>query len=93
MDAPRIRTGHARGETPPNARADLEWIHQHEQELLDKYGESMILVYQQQVIGAGQTYADMVADAERNLPPHVTEATPITYLLHYRQPFFRVRSG
>lgn len=92
MNTSRIRTGHPRGEVPANTRSDLNWIHEHEEELLNQYGESMILVFEQKVIGVGNTYVEMVENAERNLSPEVSVATPVTYFLHHRQPFFRVRA-
>lgn len=91
MAKSRVRTGYTEGEIPANTSSDFDWVHAHETELLEKYGEAMILVYQQRVIGVGQTYQEMVEDAERNLPSDVTEATPITYFLYRRHPFFRVR--
>jgi hypothetical protein len=52
-----------------------------------KYGECIILVYEKTVIGTGDTYEIAVEDAESNLPPEVTQATPILYFLHHRRPF------
>lgn len=92
MNTSRIQTGHPHGNTPTNTRSDLNWIHDHEDELLAQYGETMILVFEQKVIGVGQTYSEMVENAEQNLPPEITVATPVTYFLHSRQPFFRVRA-
>ena len=93
MNTSRIHTGHPHGETPANTHSDLAWIHEHEDELLKQYGERMILVYEQQVIGVGNTYVEMVQDAEQNLSPEIPMATPVTYFLHQRQPFFRVRAS
>ena len=93
MNASRIQTGHPHGETPTNTRSDLAWIHDHEEELLAQFGERMILVFEQKVIGVGNTYAEMVQDAEHNLSPEIPVATPVTYFLHQRQPFFRVRAN
>ena len=93
MNTSRIHTGHPHGEIPANTRSDLTWIHEHEDELLKRYGERMILVYERKVIGVGNTYGEMVQDAERNLPPEIPVATPVTYFLHYRHLFFRVRAS
>ncbi len=91
MTISRIRLGHADGEVAPNTWSDFDWVHDHEKELLAQYGESIILVYQQQVIGVGHTIDEVLANAEQNLDPSVREVTPITCFLHQRQPFFRVR--
>ena len=91
MDTPRIRTSHQYGEVYPNVFSDFEWTREHREELLKTYGECIILVYQKQVIGSGHTLQEAAEDAERNLPPEVGEATPITEFLHHRHPFFRVR--
>lgn len=46
----------AYGETPANVFSDFDWIHLHEAELLEKYGECSIIVYKQPVVGVGATY-------------------------------------
>ena len=91
MESPRIRMGHRYGETPPNVFEDFDWVRRHEKELLEKYGECSIIVYKQQVIGVGANYDEALIDAERNLPPEISEVTPIHERLHHRHPFFRVR--
>jgi hypothetical protein len=85
----RIRMSHRYGETPENIFTDFDWIRLHEEELLAKYGERSIIVYQQQVIGVGDTYDEAVADAEHNLQPDVKEVTPVHEFLHHRQMVFR----
>jgi len=91
MTASRIRMRDRYGETPPNVFSDFDWIRRHEKELLEQYGERSILVYQQQVIGVGNTYAESVDDAERHLPADVAEVTPVHQQLRHRHPFLRVR--
>jgi hypothetical protein len=81
----------AYGETPPNIHSDFDWIHHHEKELLDQYGECSIIVYNQQVLGVGATYEEAVQDAERRLPPGAGEITPVHRRIFHRHPFFRVR--
>jgi hypothetical protein len=90
MDTPRIRMSHAYGQTPPNVFTDFDWVRRHEKELLEKYGENSIIVFQQQVIGVGPTYDTALEDAERNLPPAIGEVTPIHERLVKRQPFMRI---
>ena len=50
MDTSRIRTSHAKGETPPNTFDDFAWAREHEAELLDQYGECVLMVYEKQVL-------------------------------------------
>jgi hypothetical protein len=91
MSSPRIRTSHAYGEVYPNVWSDFDWVHDHRKELLEKYGEGVVLVYQREVIGFGNTLDEAEEDAERRLPPDVTEVTPIIQYLRHRHPFFRIR--
>jgi hypothetical protein len=94
MTKTRIRMSYARDEqTPPNIFTDHDWVRLHEKELLEKYGECSILVYQEKVIGVGRTYQEALDDAERNLPPDVAEITPIHEWLSYRHPFLRALLG
>lgn len=84
----RIRMSHQYGETPPNVFSDFDWIHLHEKELLEKYGECSIIVYKEQVLGVGSTYDEAVQDAEHNLPPEFGEITPVHQWLN--NPFARI---
>ncbi|MEZ4668156.1 MAG: hypothetical protein R3E39_09585 [Anaerolineae bacterium] len=91
MDTPRIRTGHAKGEVAPNTWGDFEWARSHHRELLEKYGSCVALIYQQQVLATGSTYAEALTNAENNLPSEIAEATPITYLVGPIHRLHRVR--
>ena len=91
MDTPRIKMGHAYGETPPNIFTDFDWVRRNEKTLLEQYGECSIIVYREKVIGVGATYDEALVDAERRLPEDVKEVTPIHERLHHRHPFFRMR--
>ena len=84
----RIRTSHQDEEVAPNTWADFDWVHDHEAELLQRYGECVLLVHNQQVIGNGNTIEEAIAQAEQNMPPDLPEVTPITYFLQERYPFF-----
>lgn len=90
MDTPRIRTGHAKGKVAPNTWDDFEWARLHHTELLDQYGSCVAFIYQQQVLGTGKTYGEALANAEKNLPSEIPEATPITYLIGPRHRLHRV---
>jgi hypothetical protein len=92
MTTTRIRLSHAAGEAAPNTFIDFQWVRQNEKQLLEQYGECIILVFEKQVIGTGRTIDAAVADAEQHLSSDAGEVTPILEFLHPRQPFFRVRS-
>jgi tetrahydromethanopterin S-methyltransferase subunit H len=89
MTQSRIRMGHPYGQTPDNVYSDFDWIRRHERELLEKYGECSIIVYKQQVIGVGATYAVALENAEQNLPPTADEITPGHQWLQHRHPILR----
>lgn len=93
MSASRIRMGHPYGQTPVNVYSDFDWIRRHEAELLQEYGECSIIVYQQQIIGVGSTYAAALANAETNLPAATGEITPVHQWLHQRHPVLRIASN
>jgi len=90
----RIRVSYAHDEpTPPNLFTDHDWVRRNEQMLLDQYGEQCSVVYQQKVIGNGNTYETAVENAEHSLAPDAGVITPVVELLHHRHPFLRVRPG
>jgi hypothetical protein len=92
MNSSRIRMTNKYGEpAPPNVFSDFDWMRRHEAELLEKFGERFIIVFNQQVIGVGDTYPAAIEDAERNLPPESGEVTPVYRELRHRHPFLRVR--
>ena len=94
MATSRIRLSYSRDEkTPPNIFSDHDWVRRNEKRLLDQYGERCIVVFNEEVLGVGDTYEAAVEDAEKNLAPEVDEVTPIVELLHRRHPFLRVRPG
>jgi len=86
----RIRMRDAYGQTPSNVFSDFDWIRRHMTELIEKHGECSIIVYREQVIGVGNTYAEALADAERNLPHDSPEITPVHQELRHRHPFLRI---
>ena len=90
MNASRIRTGHTRGEVAPNTWSDFAWAGLHREELFDQYGDCILLIYNQQVIGVGQTFDEVIADAESKLPPDAGEVTPIT---HFSSSRYKLISG
>lgn len=81
---------HPDGPSPAYMFTDFDWIHRREAELL-KYGERHIIVYHEQVVGVGDTYAATVQDAEEKAAPDSGEITPVHKKLHYKHPFLRVR--
>lgn len=87
----RIRMSHPYGETPPNIFHDFDWIHRHEKELLEQYGECSIIVFKEQVLGVGATYAEALQNAENNLPADVGEVTPVHQWIYKRHPIPRLK--
>lgn len=81
----RINMRHPYGQTPKNTFTDFDWVRRHEKEVLEKYGECSIIVYNQEVIGVGATYAAAVEDAEAKLPSNIVEVTPVHEQLRHRQ--------
>lgn len=91
MSTKRIRTNHPEGVVYPNVFPDFAWASENRERLLDQYGECIILVYNQQVVGVGKTIQEAEAEAERRLPPDIEYITPITEFLGHRQRVFRVK--
>ena len=83
MNAPRIVTNHKGDEAYPNVWVDFEWAAENRQALLNEYGECIVLIFQKEVVGVGQTLQAAEEDAERRLPPEADQITPITYFLGY----------
>ena len=55
------------------------------------YGERFVVVYQEQVVGVGDSRPAAIADAEKKLDPQITEITPLVYQLHQPEVFFPKR--
>jgi hypothetical protein len=63
----------------PQAVADYEWVRQNRDWLYEQYGEAVILVYRQQVLGSGQNESVALAAAEAQFgAADGPELTPIT---------------
>jgi hypothetical protein len=84
-----LKMGHAYGEVSPNTFADFQWLRAHRQDLLQQYGEVSVLVYNQKVIGVGQSYAEAMANAEHNLLNELGVITPIYDVLTHRGSIYR----
>jgi hypothetical protein len=91
MSSSRIKTTHTYGEVFPNVFSDFAWVREHRSELLEKYGECIVLVYEKNVVGIGQTIAEAIQDAEQKLAPHIEQITPVTEFLRRRHRFQRLR--
>jgi hypothetical protein len=82
-----IQMSHQRGEPiPPNYIADHDWFKSHQQALFELYNDCCILIYQQQVIGVGNSYQAALADAERRIAP---QSAPIFKVLKPPNPFLK----
>jgi hypothetical protein len=84
----RIKTGFTPEERmPANMPADFAWLKANRDALAEKYGRCMIVIYEKQVLGVGESYADALANAETNLPESPEIITPIVEPIGY--PSFR----
>jgi hypothetical protein len=82
VNTERIKRTHHAGEVYPNVWGDFVWIGEHRQELLETYGEGVVLlVYKEEIVGKGKTIEEAVNDAEVKLPADVEQITPVTYFL------------
>jgi hypothetical protein len=85
---PKLKMSHAKGEVADNTFDDIQWVRDHWQTLLKQYGEVSILVYQQAVIGVGNTYAEAIANAENQLSDD--SDTPVTPIHERLRPRLRL---
>jgi hypothetical protein len=52
-----MRLGQKRDEpTPPNTFPDFDWVNENEEELIEKYGEGFVILFEKQVLGFGTTF-------------------------------------
>ena len=93
MTVSRVHMGHQKGEVAPNTWDDFGWARTHHNDLLAEYGVCVALIYQQKVIGTGATYEEALENAEANLAPEISDATPILYLINHRHRLYRVRTA
>jgi hypothetical protein len=92
MDPHPIKTTRTEDEPlPANFVADNQWFRENRESLLDEYGECMVLIYEGEVIGTGQTYDETVENARQKLPPDTPVITPVMRVLAHRNPFMRAR--
>jgi hypothetical protein len=74
----RIKTDFAKDEPlPENIFPDFAWAGEQRVALYEKYGDSVVVVYKQEVIGVGKSYAEALADAENHLSGDIELITPI----------------
>lgn len=86
----RLKVSYTRDEpTPPNLFTDHDWVRHNQEALREKYGERVIVVYKEQVLGVGDTYQEAIDDAAQHLPPGTDVVTPMVEFLARRSPLFR----
>jgi hypothetical protein len=74
----RIKVSYAKEDPiPANMPADYQWLKANRDSLVEKYGICLVVIYQQQVLGTGETYKAALANAETNLPESPEIITPI----------------
>ena len=91
MAKSKIQMGHQYGQTPTNVFSDFDWIFDNKQQLLEKYGECSIIVYEKKVIGVGNSYREALENAETNLPEDSDVITPVHQWIYKRRPFLRIK--
>jgi hypothetical protein len=92
MNKHPIKMTHAKGEPmPPNTVPDNDWFRENREQLLEEYGECMVLIFEGKIIGTGQTYSETIENALENLSPDSPEITPVMRVLQHRNPFLRAR--
>jgi hypothetical protein len=80
----RIKTSFKQEEPiPANIPADYQWLKANRDNLVEKYGTCLVVVYQQEVLATGETYAEAVANAEMSLPETPEIITPIIKPIGY----------
>lgn len=70
-------------EPHPNTWSDFTWVRENTTELLEKYGERVIAVFEKEVVGVGDTWLEAKQDADGRLPAHIERITPIIHHLSY----------
>jgi hypothetical protein len=61
---------------PANIFPDLNWVSANRLDLYKKYGDCVVVVYQQKIIGRGSNRTEALADAEAHLAEDVEFITP-----------------
>lgn len=88
MESSRIKLGAPLNEpTPAYIFDDLRWLRENRNNLLQQYGECVILIHNHEVVGYGETINDAVQDAENKLSPDVESIMPIIEVLKYEKDF------
>ena len=62
---------------PANIFPDLNWVSDNRLALYKKYGDCVVLVYKEEIIGKGLTRDEALADAESQLNKDVDLITPV----------------
>jgi hypothetical protein len=91
VNTPRVKISHEYGEMYSNIHSDLAWAGQHRETLLEQFGVCVALVYQQHIVGTGETIEAAVEDAENRLPAETSQITPAVFLIAPRNRLHRVK--
>jgi hypothetical protein len=68
---------------PANMLTDFDWVKSNRDNLLEKYGSCIVVVYEQALLGVGDTYLEAIANAEKNLPDNPEIITPVVKGISY----------
>lgn len=77
-----IKTSYQENEPrPANIAKDALWISKNRLALYEEYGDCVLLIYQEKVIGKGDSVPEAVADAENQMRDEAGVITPIVKYL------------
>jgi hypothetical protein len=77
-----IKTSYQEHEArPANIAKDAMWISQNRVALYEQYGDCVLLIYHEQVIGKGESVPEAIADAESRMQDETGVITPIVKYL------------
>lgn len=69
------------GTVPPNRDNDCDWVDKNRSDLIHRYGNLILLVFKETVIGVGSTLDSALQDAERHLPSDGEKVCPVIAFL------------
>lgn len=80
--AVHIKTSYQEHEPrPENIAKDALWLSENRVSLYETYGDCVLLIYHEQVIGKGDSVQEAIADAQQRLEGQTGTVTPIVKYL------------
>jgi hypothetical protein len=81
MDTAKVKVSSEPGNIPPNTTPDFDWARENRDALFEAHGACIALVYEQRVVGTGETISEAVINADKVLPADAEMITPIVFVL------------